>query len=284
MPEFPCSNPITVDLRTFGGSVELHAEPRDTAVVEVSPYDSSESSQEAADQTRIELTGDTLLIAAPEASGWLLRRSPRLRVVARVPAGSNARMRVASADVTCRGDWGQAKLNSASGDAHFEQVAEDLTVNTASGDVRAVRVGGRLTVKTASGDVSADQVGDSVDVTSASGDVQIDAAGGDVNVKTASGDTVVRAARRGTLRATSVSGDVWVGVVTGTGVWLDLTTLSGRTNSDLHMSEEGGTGTNHNLTLHIRTVSGDIDVRRVAAPTPATEPTRPAPHPGVRPT
>jgi hypothetical protein len=281
MPEFPCSTPITVDVRIFGGSVELHAEPRDTALVEVSPYDTSDGAQEAAAQTRIELTGDTLLIAAPEASGWLLRRAPRLRVTARVPAGSSARVRVASADVTGHGEWDQVKINSAAGDAYFEHVAEDLTINNASGDVRAVRVGGRLTVKTASGDVSAEQAGGPVDVTSASGDVDIDTAGGDVNVKTASGDTRVRAARQGTLRATTVSGDVWVGVVAGTGVWLDLTTLSGRTSSDLNMSDEGGTGTNHNLTLHVRTVSGDIDVRRVTAP--AREDARPAPPPGVRP-
>lgn len=282
MPEFPCSTPITVDLRLGGGSVELHAEPRDTAVVEVAPYDGSEASQEAAAQTRVELTGDTLVIAAPEGSGWLLRRSPKLLVTARVPAGSSARLRIASADVTCHGEWTQVKLNSASGDAYIEQVAEDLTVNTASGDVRAVRIGGRLTVKTASGDVSAERVGGAVDITSASGDVQIDETGTDTNVKTASGDTRVGAARHGTVRATTVSGDVSVGVVAGTGVWLDLTTLSGRTRSDLEMGAEGGNaGASHNLTLHVRTVSGDIEIRRVTVP---SEPTNPAPHPGVRPT
>jgi Putative adhesin len=294
MPEFPCSSPITVDLRIGGGSVELHAEPRDTAVVEVLPYDGSDGAQEAAAQTRVELSGDTLLIAAPEASGWLLRRSPRLRVTARVPAGSGGRLRVASADVSCHGEWGQVKLNSASGDVYLEHVSEDLTVNTASGDIRAMRIGGRLAVKTASGDVSVDQVGGPVDVTSASGDVHVDTAGSDVTVKTASGDTVVRAARQGTLRATTVSGDVSVGVVAGTGVWLDLTTLSGRTNTDLSMDAEGGTGTHHDLTLHVRTVSGDIEIRRVTTPTVPTPPAPPAPpapptpppapYPGVRPT
>jgi Putative adhesin len=281
MPEFPCANPITVDLRVSGGSVELHAEPRDTAVVEIAPYDRSDGSREAAAQTRVELTGDTLVIAVPEGSGWLLRRSPRLLVTVRVPAGSSGRLRVASADVTCHGEWTQVKLNTASGDAYVEQVAEDLTVNTASGDVRAMRIGGRFAVKTASGDVSAERVGGAVDVTSASGDVQIGEAAADTNVKTASGDTQVGAARHGTLRATTVSGDVSVGVVTGTGVWLDLTTLSGRTRSDLEMSGEGGgTGTSHNLTLHVRTVSGDIEIRRVAVP---SEPSRQAPHPGVHP-
>jgi putative adhesin len=285
MPEFPCSTPITVDLKLLtGGSVELYAEDRDTAVVEVSAYDASETSQEAASQTRVKLTGDKLVIAAPEGSGWLLRRSPRLLVTARVPAGSGGRLRVASADVSCHGEWGEIKLNSASGDAYVEHVAEDLTVNTASGDIRVARVGGSLGVKTASGDVTVERVGADVDVTGASGDVQIEEVGGDVNVKTASGDTRIGAVGDGTLRATTVSGDVSVGVLAGTGVWLDLTTLSGRTHSDLDVSGERGRNrsrTDHNLTLHVRTVSGDIDIRRVAAP--SVPDSRQAPYPGAQP-
>jgi hypothetical protein len=269
MPEFPCPGPITVDLRITGGTVELHAEPRDTAVVEVAPYDDSAASREAAEQTRVELTGDTLLIAGPEAPGWLLRRSPRLRVSARVPADSAGRLRVASADVTGHGRWSHVKLNTASGDAYVEQVAADLSVNTASGDVRAVQVGGRLTVNSASGDVSAERVDGSVDVKSASGDVQVEQAGADVNVKTASGDTRIGATRHGTVRATTVSGDVSVGVVSGTGVWLDLNTLSGRTSSDLEMGGEPGTPSQPDLTVQVRTVSGNIDVHRVTQRTPA---------------
>jgi DUF4097 and DUF4098 domain-containing protein YvlB len=271
MPEFACSGPITVDLRIAGGSVELHADSHDTAVVEVAPYDSSDASREAASQTRVELSGDTLVIAGPEASGWLLRRSPRLRVTASVPAGSSGRLRVASADVSGHGEWTQVKLSTASGDAYFEQVTGDLTVNTASGDVRSSVVGGRLTVKTASGDVSAQQLGGSADVVSASGDVQVDDAGADVSVKTASGDTRIGAVRQGTVRANTVSGDVSVGVVSGTGVWLDLSTLSGKTRSDLNMSGEGGGEfvPEHRLTLQVRTVSGNIEIHRVTLPTPA---------------
>jgi putative adhesin len=283
MPQFPCSSPITVDLKLLtGGTVELHAEPRDTAVVEISAYDASESSQEAASQTRVKLSGDKLVIAAPEGSGWLLRRSPRLLVTARVPAGSSGRLRVASADVSCHGEWQGIKLTGASGDAYIEQVAEDLAVNTASGDVRVVRVGASLAVKTASGDVAAEHVGAGVDVTSASGDVQIEEVGGDVNVKTASGDTRIGAVGQGTLRAITVSGDVSVGVVAGTGVWLDLTTLSGRTHSDLDVSDDRGRGhTGHNLSLHVRTVSGDIEIRRAAAP--SAQDSHQAPNPGAQP-
>jgi predicted DNA-binding protein with PD1-like motif len=267
MPEFPTSGPVTVDVRLAGGNVELYAEPRETAQVEITPYDDSDASQEAAARTRVELTGDTLVIAAPEAGGWLLRRSPRLRVVARVPAGSSGRLKLATADATCHGEWTQVKLGTAAGDVYTEQVTGDLTVNTASGDVRAGQVGGRLTVKTASGDVSAQEVRGSVEVKSASGDVQIDDADGDLHITTASGNVTIGAARRGTLRANTVAGDISVGVVSGTGVWLDLNTLSGRATSDLSVTGGSGEASGPDLTVQVRAISGNIHVHRVNLPT-----------------
>jgi hypothetical protein len=273
MPEFACSGPITVDLRIGGGSVELYAEPRETAVVEVAPYDRGDPSRDAAAQTQIEFANDHLLIAAPESTGWLLRRSPRLQVMVRVPSGSTGRLRVASADVSGHGEWAQVKLNTAAGDAYFERVHGDLTVNTASGDVRTLVVGGRLTVRTASGDASAQRVGGAADITSASGDLQIDEADADVSAKTASGNVRIGATRQGTLRMNTVSGDISIGVIAGTGVWLDLNTLSGKTRSDLNMGARGGGGGDappeHTLTLQVRTVSGDIEIHRVTLPTPA---------------
>jgi hypothetical protein len=266
MPEFATSGPVTVDARLAAGSLDLQAEPRQSAQVEITPYDDSDTAHEAAARTRVELTGDTLLIVAPETGGWLLRRSPKLRVTVRVPTGSAARLRVANADTACHGEWSQFRLNTASGDAYVEHTTGDLTVNSASGNVRTGRIGGRLTVKTASGDVSAQEVAGSVDVKSASGDVQVDLAGADLAVATASGDATVGAARRGTLRTNTVSGDVSVGVVTGTAVWLDLNTISGRTHSDLNVGEPAGKVADHELTVLVRTVSGSIDVHRTNQP------------------
>lgn len=265
MYEFPCRGPITVDLRLAAGTIELYAEARDTATVQVEPYEDGDAAREAADRTRVELSGDTLLIDAPESSSWLWRRAPRLRITARVPTGSSARLRAASADTSCHGEWAQVKLNTASGDASFTHVTGDLTVNTASGDVRVDRVGGQFTVKTASGDVSARHVNGSVDVKGASGDLRIDELGEDLSVTTASGDVNVGAARRGSLRTNTATGDVTIGVVSGTGVWLDLNTLSGRTESDLNMGDDSA-ATNHALTLQVRTVSGNIRIHRVTLP------------------
>lgn len=268
MPEFPTSGPLTIDVRLAGGSVDLSAEPRDSAQIEVAPDDDSEVAREAAARTRVELSGDQLVIAAPEASGWLLRRSPRLRVTGRVPAGSTLRLKSAAADVTGHGEWADAKLNTATGDVYLERATGDLTVNTASGDIRADAVGGRLTVLTGSGDVSAQQVSGPADVKNASGDVRIDDAGADLTVTTASGNATVGTTRQGWVRATTVSGNVSIGVAAGTGVWLDLNTLFGQASSDLTVTDDAG-GDGHELTVQVRAVSGNVEVHRVNLPAQA---------------
>lgn len=265
MYEFPCPDPVRVDLRVSGGTCHLRAEERDTATVAVEPYDTSDASEEAARDTKVELSGDTLVITAPETGGWLRRRVPRIRVTVAVPTGSSGRLRVASADLACEGQWADLKLNTASGDVTVDHTTADLTVNTASGNVRADQVGGRLTVNTASGDISVRHVAGPVEIKGASADIEIGELGDGLRSHTASGDVRIGAAGKGSIAITAASGDVSIGVLAGTGVWMDLNTLSGRTRSDLDVQSDA-TPTGHQLSLQVRTASGDIAVRRVSTP------------------
>lgn len=273
MPEFPHPAPVTAEIRLSSGVVELIAEDRETVRVDVSPYDDRAASREAAEATQVELTGDTLTVISPDARAWKInRRTPRLRIAVRVPAGSAGWVKLASADLLCRGEWAQIDLTTASGDVDVAEVAGDLTVSTASGDLRAGHVGGRLVAHSASGNISARHVNGPSDLRTASGDMRIEATTGDLAAKTASGDLRVEAASQGTLQAASASGDVWVGVVAGTGVWLDLTSITGRTRSDLDMpgrdaaAAGDAAAASHAMSIQARTVSGDITVQRVSQP------------------
>ena len=76
-------------------------------------------------------------------------------------------------------------------------------------------------------------------------------------------DIRVGAVRGAELHANSASGDVMVGVPTGTKVWLDLNTVSGSTASDLQMTGEP-VSDGPVATVQVRTISGDIQIRRVA--------------------
>jgi DUF4097 and DUF4098 domain-containing protein YvlB len=262
MPEFPVTGPVTVQVRVPAGSVEVVAEERSSADVDIQPFDGRPESAELAAETRAELRGDTLKIATPESSGWR-GRNGSISVTVHVPIDSSAEAKVASAGTSFHGRLARVEVESASGDVYVELVTGDATVQTASGDVRAGRVEGNLRVKGASGDLNAQHIGGSLGVKSASGDIEVEALGGDADIKTASGDVRIGASTRGTLRVNTVSGDVGIGVKSGTGVWLDVGTVSGRTRNGLDMgagAETSGSTGGHDLSLQLRTVSGDIDI------------------------
>ncbi|MDQ7907349.1 DUF4097 family beta strand repeat-containing protein [Phytohabitans sp. ZYX-F-186] len=263
MPEFPTPHPVTAAVKLASGALEITAEERDTAVVDVQPYDDRPASHEAAERTTVELRGDTLTVAAPDG-GWLARRPASLLITIRVPLDSRLRLKTASADVTCRGRFAGLDAAGASGDMFLEHIAGDAKVRIASGDVTAGQIDGELQVSGAAGDVTAQHVSGPVDTSVASGSIDIGTADSGVRAKTASGGVRIGATRRGTVKVRTASGDVAVGVRSGTGVWLDLGTISGRTTNDLDMTAGDG-GAGHDLSVDVRTASGDIAIRRVPA-------------------
>src|SRR5690349_14050910 len=229
MKEFDCPRPVPVAVKLGGGALEIVAEPRDTASVQVSPWDNSEASREAAERT----------------------------------------VKVASADVRCGGRYGEVNLTTASGDAAVEHATGDAAIHTASGHVLFERVDGRASISGASGDVTVTRVYGDISGGTASGDLTVEEAGASVKVNTASGDLRVGCVRRGTVRLKSASGDVSVGVAQGTSVWLDVNTASGRTRNGLTMDAEPPANGQAQLDLAIRTASGDVDIHRVAMPAAA---------------
>jgi hypothetical protein len=250
----------TVDVELEAGSVQVITEDRDVPAATVEPADGSPTSQDAAAKTRVELRGNTFYVHAPK-SRRLLGRSAKLAIAIRTPPGGNFRATTASAEVTCYGQLGDVAVTTASGHVEIEHATGDAHIKTASARVRAGRVDGDLRVETASGDVSSRHVGGATRVSTASGDVEINDANSRVAVSTASGAVNVGTPGQGDVQVKTASGDVALTVPSGTGVWLDLSTISGTTRSDLDMSAEAP-ATGPNLTLRVRTLSGDIEVYR----------------------
>lgn len=254
----------TVDVQLEAGTVKVIAEERDTPAANVEPADDRDSSREAAANTRVELRGDTFYVHAPK-SRWLPGRSARLNIEIRTPLGSAVTAVTAAADVDCRGELSDLDIKTASGDVAIERATGGVSVKTASGGVEAKQVDGDLRVESASGDVAAGSVGKAAKVSTASGDVAIGQTGSAARVSTASGAVSVGAPRRGEVEAKTASGDVTLRVPTGTGVWLDLNTMSGAARSDLGAGAEAGSA---DLTVRVRTMSGDIEIWRTAQPAP----------------
>ena len=257
----------TVDVELEAGSVQVIAEERDAPTATVEAADGSTASREAVAKTRVELRGDTFYVHAPK-SRWLPGRSLKLDIEIRTPIGSAVRAVTASAEVGCRGELSDVTVKTASGSLGVERATGAVAVKTASGGVEADRVDGDLRAETASGDVSSGYVGGATRVHTASGDVTIEQANSRVVIGTASGDVTVGAPRHGDVEAKTASGDVSLRVPAGTGVWLDLSTISGAARSDLDVTPDAPPG-GHDLTLRVRTLSGDIEVYRTAQPAPA---------------
>lgn len=260
------ARPPEIDVRTFAGTVTLEAvEGGDELDVRVEALDA------AAEQLidRVEIGADPaepesparLWIAVPHR---LLGRTPSFAITVRTPTGARARVAAAAADLETRGRMGRLEVTGATGDIAVDECAE-LHLRIASGDARIGTVTGRASLATASGDLRIGSVGDGLELKTASGDVSVGETSGDVSVGSASGDVRVDAAGAGSIQAKTVSGDVAVAVRPGMRVWLDLSSVSGRINSQLEEEPGAGTDTPAQLSLTLRSVSGDLRVHRAAA-------------------
>jgi DUF4097 and DUF4098 domain-containing protein YvlB len=261
--EFPTPEPVSAFVQVGAGSITVTAEERAIALVSVTPYDNSEASRAAAEATRVSFSGGKLRVEAPDHSGRFFRRNGQIRVDLTLPLDSSVQAQVGSADMRTDGRLSDVDMSSGSGDLYVTETTGAVRARTGSGDVRADVVGGELHASTGSGDVTATTVMGLAVVKAASGDIDIEHASADVRAMTASGDIQVGSAKGGQLALNSASGDVVVGVPVGTKVWLDLNTVSGSTTSDLAATDAPVEGPVLNIV--VRTVSGDIRVRRVTS-------------------
>jgi hypothetical protein len=267
MYEFDRSTPVTVVLRAHGGAVEIVAEDRLTTSVDIQPM--SSNGAEAAQHTRVVLEDDTLLVQVPGADAWSWRRSPKLRIAVRVPAGSSVAGKTASADVRALGVFGDVRLDVASADIDLAEATGDVSLEAASGDLTVARVGGSLRAKSSSGDLRIGDVTHDVNAESASGTIRMGAIGGSARAYTASGDVEVGSLHQGKADIRSASGDITVGVAAGSAVWMDVNTSSGKSITDLTArGDVPPADTPAELELRIRTASGDIRVHRAAPARP----------------
>jgi hypothetical protein len=85
--------------------------------------------------------------------------------------------------------------------------------------------------------------------------------GEELTVTTGSGDLLVKRVSHGILRFKAGSGNVDVGIVDGTAVFLDVMTGSGTVRSELDGSDQPDNGPT--AELHVMTGSGDIAINRV---------------------
>jgi DUF4097 and DUF4098 domain-containing protein YvlB len=171
-----------------------------------------------------------------------------LRVQARVPHGAGVKVKTASADSKVTGHLRTLDVNGVSGDVRVRgEVAEDATVRTVSGDIDLERVDGDVSVQTVSGDLRVRAVAGSADTKSVSGDIRLEAL------------------TAGEARFSSVSGDIEIGIASGSLLDVDAGSTSGDLSSEVPLATEPPSGEEAaapTVILRGRTVSGDVRVFR----------------------
>ncbi|AKU17857.1 DUF4097 family beta strand repeat-containing protein [Luteipulveratus mongoliensis] len=273
MQEYTFETPEPVELFAEIGSGEIAVTADEVATTQVRIEGSD------ADDVMVTQKGRTISIVGPKQRG-VFGRSHSITATVTVPTGSDLATKTGSADISAEGRFGQAQIQSGSGQVEGGTFTGDVVVNTGSGEVTLKEVLGDLRIKSGSGDVEVDRVAASCSISTGSGDIELGSVGEAASLKTGSGDTTIKEAgadtslttgsgdldvqalRAGALKVKAASGDVEVAIPSGTPVWTEVSTLSGDVDNDLPSAGQPAEGEPF-VELRVTTVSGDIHLRQL---------------------
>ena len=268
---FDTPEPIELYVENGRGRVDVTAADTTETTVQVTG--------ERADEFVVQQDGHQVAVIAPKRAGGVFGRDARAEVVVTVPTWSSLVAKVGSSDLAAHGPLGNASVESGSGDVVVELVEGEADLKSGSGDLRVTELRGPTRVKSGSGDVAVERSTAELVVSTGSGDVRVRRCDGPLAVKTGSGDVTVGetnddlscstgsgdlrvdVAHRGRVTVKGASGDVLLGIPTGTPVWTDITTAAGRINSEVGGAGEPAEGQDF-LEVRARTASGDITLQQ----------------------
>lgn len=246
---FSVEGPTGIEVVTSSGSVVVEEGAPGSVEVEVDTRQP--------DAWRVRQTGTTVHVSYERG---LAARGGRARVRIVAPAGSSLDVTTASADVRVIPELARTSVATASGDIYLGDCAS-ASLKTASGEVRVGTVNGDLVARSASGDIRIREVGGRAGLTTVSGDVQVERVDGDLVVSTASGDVRIGRYAGEDLEASTISGDLWLGMPRGRTVKLDAKTLSGSVR--LPERKQPSSAPGPMVSLRLKSVSGDIRITRL---------------------
>lgn len=247
---FEVDGPPQIEVQIQSGRVEIHR--GDAGKVDVS-VDTKSSG------FIVEQRGNSIQVSTDKEASWLSRGSAY--VVIGTPEGTDLNVTVASAPIRAHVPLAKVELKTASGNIELES-AESVAIKTASGDTEIARVAQSLTFTSASGNLRVRNGchGD-VAVSTASGDVRIKDCTASISVNTASGSTHLERFTGRNASFKGMSGDVDLGIPSGTDVSLDVRLLSGKLRVPDPEPRKGAP--ERQMSIRAKMVSGDLTITRV---------------------
>lgn len=286
--EFATDGPITLDVRIGAGQIDVQlvdddgpvqvqlrhdpasAPPWSQGVTNTLSWLSEQIGEQigpqvdnspisAADQTRIEMFGDRLVVRAPKTLP--LRHVP-LALTVRAPAGSGLEVRTASARIAVTGDLANGDLATTSGDIEVDNCDGPLTARTGAGSLTVSQAASGMQVRSGSGDVLVGGLAGSSTVVTGTGSVRVQTLDGTLTARTGSGDVTVADAGSGEVNLKAGSGSVQIGVRSQTLAEVELSSGTGDVSSELEVAEAAPEDP---VALHVRARTGTGNAAVTAA-------------------
>jgi len=279
--------PLRLNLEIPSGEIEIETGNTAETRVELEAIANNDAIRDLVENSRIELIprgdGHEVVVEAKSRHGIFISLSrgpdirfggPDVRLRITCPHGADLDIRTKSADLRARGEYGIVEVKTASGDLEVEKANDATRIKTASGDVHIDEVASSLEVQSVSGDLHAGSVRGDIRAQLVSGDVHVRDARGSISTNTVSGDQRFEAVQRGRIELKAISGDVVVGVRSGSRLYVDANTVSGSTSSELELSDSPAPAPAADaplVELFVKTVSGDVRIERALAAVQLTE-------------
>jgi len=280
MPTFNTPRPIQVDIDVYVANVTITAEDRTDTVVTVNPTDPNNTSDvETAEQTRVELSQDTITVKGPKLRAYVLptNKSRSVEISVALPIGSAVIGSAPMMTVHTTGRLGACELKSGMGnivveqagpvklrtvgDIQVDEVSGDAKLSTGSGRLRIGHVSGNIQAKNSNGATVIGTVDGAVKARASNGDITIDAAGGDVEAVTALGNIRVARLRQGGSELKTATGEIEIGIGEGTAAWIDAHSGFGAIRNQMTDTAEPAPG-DTTVKVRARNSYGDIVIRR----------------------
>lgn len=265
---FALDGPINVDVRVAHGSLTVHAED-DLSEVRVD-LEPQQPDSDIVDRTVVVMRGNTLVVATPRRGGVFdlgffggpQDERDRIDVTITVPSGTAMKLHSFTASVTTTGRTGSADVAAGAATVTLDQVDGELRLRLGSGDADVSTVTGAVQSRSGSGNAHFGEIGGDLSCGCGSGRLEVDRVLGRVRSRTGSG-TASLGAVYGDVDLASGSGAVAIGLPEGHSARLDLTTGSGRVDSELSVDEAPAKQAKQ-ISIRARTGSGDIRLFRAA--------------------
>lgn len=265
---FPIAGPINLLARIGHGSLTVTARDELTeATVQLTQRDGG---KELIDKIAVEMRGPTLAVVVPRQGGLsdLLVLTGRRRdrdsvdVEIIVPTSTAMKLSTTTADITVKGRAGGSDITTGSATIDVDTVDGDLRLRYGAANSRVQEVTGSAVVRSGSGNAHFGEVGGQLQAGFGSGDLEVDIAHSGVRSRAGSGEARIGVAH-GDVDVAAGSGGVSVGLPAGVSARLEITTGSGRVQSDLPIEGASMPG-GKSITIKARTGSGDVRLFRAA--------------------